>query len=206
MIAQNSELWKVRKIWQREPLVFKDAFWPDVTFYPQQKDIIHSVRDNFETFIVAGNQLGKDFVAGFICLWGFIVHDFSRVVTTSVAERHLNVLWDEIKMYIRTSKYPLIEENGGPLRVNQFSIRKVIGSPVGVEKSYLIGQVARAGEKMAGHHADWNLFVSDEASGCPNDIYEQAQGWMKKSLIFGNPWQCNNFFKKGVKAGDLLDE
>lgn len=197
---------QVRKRWQQEPLEFQKLFWPNVKFYDKQIEIIESVRDNFETYVTAGNQLGKDYVAGFIALYYFIVHDFVRVVTTSVAEKHLIVLWDEIGAYIRMSKIPLMYEEGGPLKINQFSIRKTIGSAEGIEKSYLIGQVSERGEKMAGHHAPYNLLIVDEASGVHDKVYENAQGWMKRSLIFGNPNQCNNFFKKGIKAGDLLNE
>ena len=41
-----------------EPMEFKRQLWPQTTFYREQKEVIYSVRDNFETVVVAGNQLG----------------------------------------------------------------------------------------------------------------------------------------------------
>lgn len=42
----------------RDPLKFAKFFWPSVTFYREQRQVIYSVRDNDETFVPAGNMLG----------------------------------------------------------------------------------------------------------------------------------------------------
>lgn len=42
-----------------DPVKFAKVLWPDVTFYKQQREIIYSVRDNYETFVSAGNMLGR---------------------------------------------------------------------------------------------------------------------------------------------------
>jgi hypothetical protein len=47
-----------------KPLKLAAVLWPHVTFYREQKAIIESVWANDETFVPAGNKLGKDFVAG----------------------------------------------------------------------------------------------------------------------------------------------
>lgn len=194
---------EIAEMHRRYPLAFAKFYWPDVEFYGKQRDIIHSVRDNDETYVAAGNQLGKDFVAAFICLWYFLTHHPVKVVTTSVADKHLMVLWGEIDKFIRNSAYPLRVEDGGPLQVMHNHIRKVVGGQV--EKDvYMVGQVAQKGEKFGGHHADHTLLVIDEASGYEDDLYSQSQGWAKKGLIFGNPWPTANFYKRNFEAGDLL--
>lgn len=194
---------KLFQTWQKEPLAFQHALWPDVTFYDKQREVIHSVRDDNETFVVAGNMLGKDFVSGFIALWFFICHDVVRVITTSVKDDHLRVLWGEIGSFIQTSRLPLIREMGGPLIVNHRDIRKAIGSPRAKEISYLRGMVSSRGEGMAGHHAPHTLLIIDEASGVDDEVYTQGDTWARKKLIIGNPNPCANFFYKGVKAGSL---
>lgn len=190
--------------WQRDPMKLKRDMWPHIEFYNKQIEIIYSVWENDETIVPAGNMLGKDFVAGFIALGWFITHDFVRVVTTSVKDDHLRVLWDEIDMYLSTSAIPLREEHGGPLRCNHRDIRKLAGTKVGVEKSYLVGMVAGKGEAMQGHHSPHSLLVVDEASGVDDIVYDMACTWLKKALIIGNPLPCANFFIKGCKAGDLV--
>lgn len=42
----------------RDPIKFAALFWPEVSFYREQRDIIYSVRDNDETYVPAGNMLG----------------------------------------------------------------------------------------------------------------------------------------------------
>lgn len=50
-----------RRIYKRmraDPLYFAHLCWPEVKFYDKQIEMIYSVRDNLETFVVAGNKLG----------------------------------------------------------------------------------------------------------------------------------------------------
>ena len=189
----------------RDPFALAALLWPEVRFYKQQREIIESVVDNDETFVPAGNMLGKDYVAGFIALWFFLVHREVRVITTSVKDDHLRVLWGEVGRFIQTSAVPLTAKEGGPLIVNHREIRKVRRGEAD-KLSYLIGMVSERGEGMAGHHAPYTLIVIDEASGVDDLVYTQSDTWARKKLVIGN---CNSspsthFFRKGVTEGDLL--
>jgi hypothetical protein len=58
---------------------------------------------------------------------------------------------------------------------------------------------------MAGHHADYALFVGDEASGIADAFIEKARTWRKRLLLIGNPYpSANNYFERSAKAGDKL--
>lgn len=187
-----------------DPIIFAKMLWPDVYFYDKQREIIRSVDSNDQTFVVAGNMLGKDYVAGFICLRFFLIHEEVRVVTTSVKDDHLRILWGEIGRFINTSEYPLLVENGGPLIHNHRDISKIVDGKE-CEISYMRGMVSKKGEGLAGHHAKHTLFVIDEASGVEDVAYTQGETWAKKMLIFGNPNPCppTHFFRKNVELGDL---
>jgi len=186
-----------------DPLKLAKMLWPDTNFYRQQRDIFRSVWDDLETVVVAGNELGKDYVAAHVVLLFFLTRTPCRIITTSVKDDHLVVLWDEIKRAITSSKFPLEAGKGGTLVVLHRSIRKIVH---GVEcpMSYVKGMVAAEGAAMQGHHADSsdgtprNLFVVDEASGVPDEYYKMADTWAKRKLIFGNPWPCANFFRRAV--------
>lgn len=201
-----------------DPLKFQKANWPGVTFYKEQLEIIYSVVDNRETVVVAGNQLGKDFVAAFIILWFFISRRPCRIVTTSAKDDHLRVLWGEIGNWVSQSKCKLDYDpkhgyHSG-LVINQREITRVIRDEV--EKiSYVRGMVASPDKvaAMQGHHATpfsgttearlnlpLTLFVCDEASGVPHGYYDKIDTWAKRLLIFGNPWPCDNFFRYAVKG------
>lgn len=199
----------------RDPLVFAKLLWPQVYFYSKQREIIQSVVDNDETVVPAGNMLGKDFVAGFIAVWFFLVHRECRVITTSVKDDHLRVLWGEIGRFIDTASVSLDKTKGGPLILKHRDIRKINDKGIECKISYLLGMVSEKGEGMAGHHAASTLLIVDEASGVDNVVYTQADTWAgggtfnggldrKRKLIIGNPNPCTSFFKTLVKGGDLL--
>ncbi len=192
----------------KSPYQLKKWLWPEVTFYREQKYVIDSVVANDETFVVAGNMLGKDYVAGFLALWAFLCHPVARVITTSVKDDHLRVLWGEIGNFIGTARYPLTTDKGGPLIVKHRDItklRKPFREGIACPISYLRGMVSEKGEGMAGHHAPYTLIIIDEASGVDDVVYNQADTWAKRKLIIGNPNYCANFFFKGIEDGDLLE-
>jgi len=192
-------------------LAIKHLLWPDVTFYDKQIEAIQSIEDNDETVLVAGNQLGKDYIAGFIVLAFFITRHPCRILTTSVKEKHLNVLWGEIGEFIRMSKYPLDAKQGGPVVINHQHLRKMVNG-FQCPLSYVMTMVANPenAESFQGHHVKpppgvsdnepRSMFVTDEASGVPDSYYTMADTWAHRKLIFGNPWDCTNFFKRAVKG------
>jgi hypothetical protein len=142
---------------QQDPLLFFHLCWPEVSFYESQRQIILSVRDNDETFVPAGNKLGKDFVAGGIVLWFFLTRSPCRVVTTSAKDDHLKVLWGEIGRFLQTSRIPLTEDRGGPLLMKHQDLRKLdLTTRRQCPISYLIGMVASSDTMaaMQGHHAN----------------------------------------------------
>lgn len=212
----------------QDPMAFKEFFWPKVTFYDRQIDAIYSVVENDETFVPAGNMLGKDFVAGFIALYFFLTRSPCRIVVTSAKEDHLRVLFGEINRFIRTAEHPLDADEGGCLICKHNEIEKFIwkedasgrvmrdddGNLLPPQKcplSYIKGLVAGPGSiaAMQGHHiaktgdgVPRTLFISDESSSVEDDYWRMASTWMNRALVIGNPWPCVNFFFKGVEEGD----
>ena len=190
-----------------DPFKFKDLCWPNVVFYDDQADIIRSVMDNVETYVPAGNMLGKDFISGFIALWFFCSRVPARVVTTSVDHSQLKgVLWGEIRRFIDDSQYDL------GLQINDLFIRQLRPDGTTEPRSELIGRVAQKGEGLLGRHIERGpnnqpktLVIIDEASGFEDVHYNSIVTWAHRILIIGNPYPCENFFKKGVKGGDVPD-
>jgi phage terminase large subunit len=195
---------KLKRRMIEDPMVMCRVLWPHVKFYPKQEDIIYSVEYNDETFVTAGHQLGKDFVTGFIVVRYFLIHHPVRIITTSVKDDHLRVLWGEIGRYISSCSIKLKNTDGGPLVINHRDIKKVLPDGNICDVSYLRGMVAEKGEALAGHHAPYALLVVDEASGVEDEVYRRCDTWAKRKLIIGNPYPCQTFFHRYVTEGDLL--
>lgn len=189
-----------------EPVCMFHEMWPQYNLYSHQREILYSTRDNKETFVTACNQSGKDFIAAGASVIHFIAAKrfglSCRIITTSVKDDHLRVLWGEIGRMVRTAATPLLYHEGGPLVFNHREIR---WAPEGRldEVSYLRGMVSEKGEGLTGHHADWTLLIGDEASGLDEQVYDQGRTWSKRRLFIGNPNPCTNFFRVAVKGGDM---
>lgn len=191
-----------------DPLDLARMLWPDVRFYGKQKDILYSVRDDDETFVPAGNMLGKDFVTGFVVLWFFLSRHPVRIVTTSADHAQLeSVLWGEIGRFIQTARVPLSHTKGGPLVVNHLRLRKLVGPALQRDGlavgeatpaktadgkvvrsmcrlSYCIGRVAAKGEGMLGHH------IAETGDGVPRTLFvaDEASGVEDEAYERADTW------------------
>tara|TARA_R110000824_G_scaffold89320_5_gene219062 strand:- start:11457 stop:13013 length:1557 start_codon:yes stop_codon:yes gene_type:complete len=187
-----------------DPLRLAKLCWPHVSFYKEQREMLYSIRDNRETFVPAGNKLGKDFTTGYAVLWFFLSRSPCKILTTSVDSSQLQkVLWGEINTFIQQSKYSL------PLRVIHQEIRRVVNNKI-EPNSYIIGRVAQAEEGMLGHHLPWGpngephtLMAGDEASGIGTGLWDKTRTWRHRALAIGNCYPCMNFFYSAIKEGDV---
>jgi hypothetical protein len=201
--------------------VFVRLVWPHVRLYDKQWEVMYSVHDDDETYVYAGNMLGKDFVTAITILWFFCTRHPCRIVTTSADYSQLEaVLWGEMGRFIDDSAdtHPLDSRRGGPILVNHMRLRKVYGAPdrrgrrTICKISYIIARTAARGEGMLGHHCRLpdgvprSLFVADEASAVDDNTYGLCQSWAERMLIIGNPYAGNpgcTFFERNCKAGNL---
>lgn len=188
-----------------DPIKLGALLWPDVKFYDKQREMIRSVEDNYETVVPSANQMGKDFTAAFIALTWFLRHSPCRIVITSIKDEHTDILWGELKRFANSASHPLDSRQGGPLILMDREIRKITKGKM-CDISYLRRQVSEKGEGMAGHHSPYSLLIGDECSGLEDQVYIQGQGWAKRMLFFGNCNPTENFFRRAVDGGDILNE
>lgn len=212
-----------------DPVRFVNFVWPDITLYDKQADILYSLRDNEVTVVPAGNDLGKDFVAGLAALWFFCSRTPCRVITTSSGQSQLkSVLWGEIRRFVATAKAPL------PIMPNDLMLRYIQPDGSLEPRSYLKGLCTSEEENLQGHHLEWGkrpgvttreeleafyghglpgsvqlprtLCIFDEASGIETKFYEAVDTWAHRKLIIGNPLPCTNFFFNFTERGDVFNE
>lgn len=206
MSDKTSPLWDPTR--RLTPFQFKQIFWPKVTFYDKQWDIIESSERDDETVAVAANEMGKDFVFAFIALYKFCTRRPCRGVLSSAKDAHLIVLLSEAKNFIQTARYPMTRDRGGPLVVNDRSIYWELNG-VRCEKSYILGMVASddAIASLGGHHianvgdgVKRTFWMGDEASSLKDSYYKMVTPWANWVGIIGNAYDCNNFFFRAVKG------
>lgn len=190
-----------------DPLKFINTLWPDVHLYDKQREILYSVEENDLTVVPAGNQLGKDFVGGLIVLTYFLRHWPCRIVTTSVKDDHLDVLWGEIGRFFTSASTPLGYADGGPLKLMQREMRRYVGGER-QDFEYVKGMVASPDTEasLQGHHAKYTLAVIDEASGVKSSHFDMLATWAKRVLVISNCWDCNNEFKWSVEGRPGTDD
>lgn len=204
MVNLNEEQLKKARIALYDPAKWVGMVWPKVRLYDKQVEIMESVRDNDETVVVAGNQLGKDFIAGLITLHFYCSRRPAKVITSSAGHRQLNsVLWGEIRRFIDTAEMPL------PVEALSLMLRQA--TEKGVDPiSYCQGMVTNVVENMQGHHLmrghkgfPRTLAIFDEASAIASEFYNASDTWAHRKLIIGNPLPCSNFFYEAVERGDV---
>ena len=187
-----------------DPCKFSKLVWPELTLYPKQQEILYSVRDNIQTFVHAGNELGKDFISGLCVPWFFMSRRPCRIVTSSAGETQLkSVLWGEIAERLYTARFKF------PFRVTHLNIKQLGRDGAEVPLSYCLGHVTKSVENFQGHHLDHDiprvLGLFDEASGIADQYWEAAQSWLHRALVIGNPLNTTNFFYRECKGGDVID-
>lgn len=185
-----------------DPMAFVRLVWPHIDLYDKQREIMYSVRDNYQTFVPAGNMLGKDFISAMVVLYMFCTRRPCRVGTTSAQFEQLNdILWGEIRWLLSEAKYKL------PVYRNEMKLRQLRNDGTIVDKSEVIGKVVKKGEAFLGRHPGLKdvprtLLVIDECSGVDDETYDKASTWADRILCVGNCYPCSNFWFKELEKGE----
>lgn len=210
-----------------DPVALCHWMWPHDIFYSKEREVIMAVKEAAEVYCQAGNELGKDWVLGRICVsfwvcpWAYYgpewfrnidkfakpgmpeyVNHKRRVVTTSVKDKHLDVLWAEIGTAWRTCRVDLNQD----FLMTHREVRFREEANAKNAASYMIGVVSGSEnlEGLTGHHAAYTLGCGDEASGLNDRVQDAFSGWAKRMVFIGNPLPCETFYKRNCRAGDLL--
>lgn len=177
--------------WQSDPVLFvRQAFKVEPT--KQQTRVLEAVCNNFKISAVSGHGTGKSANGAFLIWWFLTCFPHSRIPCTAPTAHQLkDILWAEAMKWGQQLD-PWIRE--------QFEI----GADTIYNKKYpkTWFAAARTSRKespdaLQGFHADNLLFIIDEASGVPQEIFEPVEGTLtglnNKILIQGNPTKTTGF-------------
>lgn len=164
-----------------------------------QKPIFEAAACHDRIAVRSGNGPGKTWTAAKLGLWFFVTRPKSIVVTTAPTWQQVQrILWKEIRANI--SKAPLLKPF---LYLPPRDAEVLMVRPDG---SYgddwaMIGRASDRKENMLGFHAPYLMFIVDEASGVPDEIFEAIEGTQtqegvnsSKIILIGNPTRPEGFF------------
>jgi hypothetical protein len=131
----------------------------------------------------SGHKVGKSTSAVILALWWVCTRPRARVIMTSSTGRQVRaILWKELRRVYSSTRAKL----GGELhKVPDAGLQYEDGREV-------VGFSTNEPEKMAGFSGPNILFILDEASGIPADIFEAIEGNRAggaRLVMFSNPTQ-----------------
>lgn len=172
-----------------------------VDLWAKQDEILDAVRDEARVSVRSGHKIGKSLVAAVIALWFYFSFDDARVVLSSVTSRQVDqILWREIRKLRARAKHridgDIHELARSGLRADDF--REIVGF------------TAKEAEAVAGISGANLLYVLDEASGIPEEIFEAIEGNRAggaRLVMFSNPTRTEGeFFRSHREKSIKVDK
>jgi len=173
--------------------------------WAKQVEILEAVRDHPRVAIKSGHKVGKSHSAAQLALWFYCSFEAARVVMTSTTSRQVDeILWRELRMMLARSgrcvscKAELLDNPAARIPRPCPHSSLVDGDLGDLARTGLksddfreiVGFTAKQGEAVAGISGENVLYIVDEASGVPKEIYEAIEGNRAGSArlaLFGNP-------------------
>jgi phage terminase large subunit len=177
----------------RDPAVFgREVF--ALTLWRRQEDVLDAVRDHDRVTVSSGHKIGKS-TALAVLAWWFTADPVgrpgARVAMTSASARQVKkILWREVRALWRRARDRGYDLGPEPALDPETGVQWDDGRE-------LFGFTARDPEKAAGTSGAWLLFLLDEASGIPEEIFEAIEGNRAggaKVVLCSNPTQQSGEF------------
>ena len=146
-----------------------------------QIELLEAIRDHKRVAVASGHKVAKSFTAAVVALWWFCSYEDARVVLTAPTARQVDkILWREIRKMHARARIPIGGEPGGLARTGL----------VAPDLREIVGFTAKEAEGVAGVSGANLLYIPDEASGVPQEIFEAIEGNRAggaRLLLLGNP-------------------
>lgn len=183
-----------------------DAFFEDVlgaTLWPKQRELIELVRTNIRVACRAGQKVSKTFSAVGLGIWWAATRPGPKTkvfFTAPTMHQVKNILWNELE-----ALWPRVADDlGGEIPKDpRAGITLTSGARI-------VGITTRKPEALQGISGEEVLFIIDEASGYPDELYQAVRGNTAggdedggaKIVALSNPtkpsgWFFNAFYGKG---------
>lgn len=191
-MASKSEIARLIAPWIDDPVLFvREAVGAEPTRW--QAEALHALTTNNFLAIRSAHGVGKSAFLSWVILWFLSTRFPAKIPCTAPTAHQLSdILWSELALWMSRMPEPFREQF--QLNTERLSIK-------GAEMiSFAVPRTARKENPDAfqGFHGDNLLFLCDEASGIPDEIFEVGEGAMStpgaKTIMVGNPTRRTGYF------------
>lgn len=194
---QKSPTLFVKIMWGLEPQAGEFIRGKNITW--QQMEILNAVEKALRgeapnrITIKSGHGIGKSSTLAWLILWYLFCYKDAQIPCTApTADQMYDVLWKEVKKWLNE----MPEEVAAKYEWSTTYIR-IKESP---ETWFARAKTARkeSPEALAGVHGDYVMFLVDEASGVPEEIFNTAEGALTNKnvllIMISNPTRLMGYF------------
>jgi hypothetical protein len=194
---------ELRALWRARPLLYvQQRFGIAPTW--QQAEILEAIAPpGAKVSVRSGHGIGKSSSAAWIVSWFLETHDYAKVPCTAPSSHQLrDILWGELSKWRRAAD-ERSAQRGDPPRFWLSTLFKMTTNSLydpGAKDWGAFARTARkdAPESLQGFHGDHLLFVIDEGSAVPQEVFEAAEGALSglenRLLMLGNPTRNSGTF------------
>lgn len=166
----------------------------------KQVEMLEAVRDHLRVAVRTGHKIGKSRSAAALASWFYDSFVNARVIMTSTTDHQVNnILWRELRM-LRAEMGVCVECKAAKYRGPKPCPHSAVSPGELAERARtglkapdfreVVGFTAAEPEAVAGISGPNMLYIVDEASGVPDEIYEAIEGNRAggaRIVLFGNP-------------------
>jgi hypothetical protein len=194
---------ELRTFWKADPLLYvQQRFGVEPTW--QQGQILEAIRPpGAKVSVRSGHGIGKSAAAAWVLSWFLETHDFAKVPCTAPSSHQLrDILWGELSKWRRRAD-ALSAQRGDHPRFWLSKLFRLLTDSLTDPGAREWGAYARTAKKenpeaLQGFHGEALLYILDEASGVPEEIFEAAEGALStrgaRVLMLGNPTRNTGTF------------
>lgn len=160
----------------------------------RQKEILRAAARLLRVAVKSGHKIGKSTAAAILALWFVYTRPGGRVIMTSSTDRQVRmILWREVRRL-----YPSLRR----FMPGECHIAPDPGLQLD-DGGEVVGFSTKEPEKMAGISGPDVMFIADEASGVPDEIFDAIEGNRAggaRMVMFSNPTQTSGYFYEAFNA------
>ena len=198
----------LREHWRKDPVLYvQQRMGTQPTL--QQVAILEAILPyGAKVSVRSGHGIGKSSCAAWIVSWFLETHDFAKVPCTAPTSRQLrDILWGELSKWRRKADELSQQQRMHP-NIWLSNLFRLINDSLIDPSAKEWGAFARTARKetpeaLQGFHAEHLLFIIDEASGVPEEVFEAAEGALSspgaRVLMLGNPLRNSGTFAASHK-------